>query len=146
MEVRFKVTIWEIHQVSDDEIVKKVKEGVIETSNDLCDEYGSNWEHDLETSEDMKPLENNGFPTIEIIDDNNDVVWQNGLDVEVGIVRRIRFFLYGYEEGSEEKTEHEVSEEVFQRVLAEDDTVGEVDYQKTENGVRLTASVASINY
>ena len=87
MRVDFKETIWyqvDVPEEHEQAILEMMKAGKIDDANDLVcalqelDEFllGSG-EHNLETGEQMSPLENDGQPTIEAFDDDENVLWSN---------------------------------------------------------------------
>ena len=91
MYIDFKITMWErIHVPNgiEDELVNKIKSGEITSTNECYGVFGgdidNHYELLLDTSEDMSPEENSGFPTIEIHTDpisvyeGDEIIWDNG--------------------------------------------------------------------
>lgn len=80
MHVDFKITTWErinVPEEKEEEVLKLMQSGEIETGADLADYLGGcDIEHLLEVDEYMTPEENGGFSTIELYQ-NNEMTWQN---------------------------------------------------------------------
>lgn len=70
-----KVTVWKRDEVSVeaeslDEAIKLAKDG------DYSDIFESEYLYD--TEEPLDPIDNSGFTTIEIMDENGNTIWENG--------------------------------------------------------------------
>lgn len=87
MNVDFKITVWHRMLFVPEELIPKIQSGEINTSNELCeimDEMGleCTWETLYDSEEPMFPNESRGCPTIEILDDNDKTIWNNGDKLE----------------------------------------------------------------
>jgi len=90
MRVHFKVTAWESVSFEDEhneEVLEKLRSGEIKTSNDLVvflDSKDSFGDYSMipETEEQLTPQQNNGFSTIEAVEDGFGAssLWGNGKD------------------------------------------------------------------
>lgn len=83
MNVDFKITIWNRLIDVPEELIPRIQSGEIDSSTELCeimDDMGleCTWETLYDSEEPMFPNENGGCPTIEIMDDNGKVTWNNG--------------------------------------------------------------------
>ena len=89
MYVDFKVTMWERIYVDDkikNKAIKKIKKGEIEDANDFWNYFREpedfTYELLIDTSESMSPVDNEGWPTIEIHKNDNtlkdEIIWDNG--------------------------------------------------------------------
>lgn len=90
MRVDFKIKGWEqmdhIPEKFKDKILEEFKSGRLESSNDLFQFIEQNLDPDAaeyggvlaETEEQMTVEENEGFSTIEIYDENENLIWANG--------------------------------------------------------------------
>ena len=83
MNIDFKITTWERVLVPEDvgkEIFEQIKSGKIKSTNDIFNsdfnESGLECNHVLETDEQMSIEENDGQPTIEVLE-NHAVIWDN---------------------------------------------------------------------
>lgn len=83
MEVWQKITIWRKavlkNTVSEEEVIDALNSGdpytdVLWTNEWVIDDY-----FDIETEEQIGIDENDGQSTIELINDNGDIIWQNGV-------------------------------------------------------------------
>ena len=87
MHVDFKITTWErieidetVSEADKDEMLRKIKEGIITTSNDMFEELGDGVSCDSlqEIDEQMTVEENGGAATIEVFsDDQDDAIYTN---------------------------------------------------------------------
>ena len=92
MRVDFKVTAWESVTVQDEhkeEVLEKLRSGDIQTANDLIEFLDSqdsynDYEILTETVDQLTPQQNNGFSTIEAVEDKfvseRISLWGNGKD------------------------------------------------------------------
>lgn len=83
MQIEYKITTWQkIYiqnkgEVSTDDIIKILKEGEALDIYNLdiqCESYPI-----LDTEEEMTVKENGGYSTIELFDDEHNLIWSNGL-------------------------------------------------------------------
>ena len=87
LEFDFKITTWERVTVPEEyqaEVLEQVEAGKIDSANDIFDyiyeKYGdcNVQREEIETAqEQMTVLQNNGQPTVEVLDNGEDV-WDNG--------------------------------------------------------------------
>jgi hypothetical protein len=88
MEFEFKITTWERVNVSpkdEEKVLQAIKDGKITSSQDIFDLLETS---DIEltcntideTEEQMSPEENDGQNTIEVRNDDGDVIWGNGVE------------------------------------------------------------------
>lgn len=87
MFVDFKVTVWQRFDVPEeleDEVMEKLRSGVISTGNDLHEfleeehKVDSDWHNIIETEEFLTPDENDGQSTIECVGkDTKKTIWTN---------------------------------------------------------------------
>lgn len=87
MKIDFKVTAWErvtidLPKELEDEVLQLIKEGEIETSNDLVTHLDSigyvvDYETIPESEVQMTVEENDGDHTLEVIDDEGNTVYTN---------------------------------------------------------------------
>jgi len=90
MRVHFKVTAWESVSLDDDykeEVLEKLKSGEIKSANGLVeflDSKGSDPTYEMipESEQQLTIEENDGYSTIEAVDDDYSSVtlWENGLN------------------------------------------------------------------
>lgn len=82
MYIDFKITTWERVNVPDayvDEVLKLVTMGIIENSGDLMSRIDNcALEGMSEVDEAMTPSENSGCATVEVFDDQGEVLYRNG--------------------------------------------------------------------
>lgn len=86
MDIDFKITAWErvvVPEHLEDKVLEKIKDGSLRTANEVCiylanlDIYGK-YEGILEdTIISMSIEENNGNPTIEVIGDEGEYIFNN---------------------------------------------------------------------
>lgn len=82
MHFEFKISVWERVEVAEkyeQEIIGKFRDGLITTSNDIFDiDKDAKCEIIEGTEERMFPYDDHGGnPTIEILDDDEKILWQN---------------------------------------------------------------------
>ena len=84
MYIDFKVTCWERVKIDDsikDDVLNKLKLGVISSSSDLFDHYSDElftFDNNMDdTAEQMSVEENNGMSTIEVFEANFLDLWNN---------------------------------------------------------------------
>jgi len=88
MEFEFKVTTWERVNVSpenEEKVLQAIKDGKITSSQEVFDLLETS---DIEltcntideTEEQMSPNENDGQNTIEVRNDDGNVIWGNGVE------------------------------------------------------------------
>ena len=88
MKIHFKTTYWESYNVPDDftedqieDLKQKIKEDKILGYGDLADEFGyePEMDHDsfLETCDYLSVEYNQGQSTVELSDDDNNIIAQN---------------------------------------------------------------------
>ena len=86
MNVDFKITAWErvsIPEGKEDEVLKLIKEGRIQTATDLIDHLDESMDSAIyegiidETVETMSIIENDNQATLDIIDDNGNSIYTN---------------------------------------------------------------------
>ena len=84
MRITQKVTVWrEIEisdEVSEEELIDTLRSNDPYTNILWENGWVSNSEFMLDTEEDVGIDENVGFSTIELYNDNNEIIWQNGRD------------------------------------------------------------------
>lgn len=87
MIIQFKITTWEkietFNKNIDNDVIEKIKSGVIKCSDDMYTYYNykyGDFSHQLFTDAgtQVTPSNNNGEPTIEMYDDNMNLIWDNG--------------------------------------------------------------------
>ena len=87
MKFQFKITTWEsvtVPEEHEEMILNKIKSGEIESSSDIFDELAElgdmnvECEKILEVDEQMTVLENQGFSTIEVLDNRGITIYGNG--------------------------------------------------------------------
>jgi len=86
MDFDFKITAWErvnVNEEDEGKVLQAIKDGIIKSSNDLYDFLGYQTKgihcHKIDDTEEPMTLEsNNGYTTIDVIDDEGDSIWQNG--------------------------------------------------------------------
>ena len=79
--VYIKVTVWERYEVPEDkieEIKAKLESGEITTGEDIAVDYDASMEYVDDTSTDVRLQDNGGFSTIELMSDDNTMIWENG--------------------------------------------------------------------
>lgn len=78
-----KVSIWESYEIESPEqlaeILAKLKTGEIRHGEDVSLEYDIPMNYIDDTSEDLSVEDNGGCSTIELRDDEGQVIWSNGI-------------------------------------------------------------------
>jgi hypothetical protein len=81
--VEIKVSIWEAYEIDSpeqlQEILAKLESGEIRTGEDISLAYDIPMNYIDDTSEDLSVEDNDGCSTIELRDDEGQVIWSNGL-------------------------------------------------------------------
>jgi len=87
MHFDFKITTWERVEVHEDDLSKvidAIKTGKVSTSNELFEledtkeiKHTPSYKLLDETSESLQPVDNDGAPTLEIMEDGK-TLWSNG--------------------------------------------------------------------
>lgn len=81
MHIDYKVTIWErIHfkrGITKEEVIQYLKENPNIDSNDLFGEFGNENEVLYDTAIELTPKDNDGSSTINFIDDDGNLLWDN---------------------------------------------------------------------
>lgn len=76
-----KVTVWERVEFETEEEMKdvltKLKSGELETSNDVCEYLDKGASYIDDTSEEMRISDNSGSPTMEILNEDGNSIWNN---------------------------------------------------------------------
>ena len=89
MEVHFKITTWEkviIPEGKENKVLELINNGEIETSEDIFLHIDSDgYEgviHEIidETEIQLTLEENEGFSTIKVLNDDDEIIYQNGLN------------------------------------------------------------------
>lgn len=79
-----KFSIWERIKFDNEEqmldVMEKLKTGELRTGLDVMDYLEVYSEPLDDTSEELTPEENNSNPTLEIIDDEGEIIWNNTND------------------------------------------------------------------
>ena len=88
MKIFFKETIYYKIEMDEDSpqkdlVLNDIKSGKITSANEVLDTYGDATldgygEYCQDTGEQMTLFDNNGFSTIEVIDDDENRIWENG--------------------------------------------------------------------
>lgn len=82
MHVDFKITTWERIEIPEEhqsEVLDKIKKGIISIPQDVCEEIGHDETEMLnDYKEEITIEENDGQRTIEVYDDNYQLIHQNG--------------------------------------------------------------------
>lgn len=89
MTVDFKISIWErvkIPEGMEIEVLEKIKNGDIRTANDiftLSSEYEDvegrlDYNQLLDTEQTLSVSENDGYATLEVRDDEGEIIYKNG--------------------------------------------------------------------
>jgi len=86
MDFDFKITAWErvnVNEEDEGKVLQAIKDGKIKSSNDVYEFLGYQTKgidcHKIDDTEEQMTLErNNGYTTIDVIDDEGDSIWQNG--------------------------------------------------------------------
>ena len=79
--VYIKVTAWERYEIDDskaEEVKAKLESGEITTGNDIAEMFDIGMEIVDDASTDMTLEDNGGYSTIELMLDDNTMIWQNG--------------------------------------------------------------------
>jgi hypothetical protein len=80
MWLDIKNTVWErVHFETVEEmneVIKKLKSGELTTGNDVCEFLDRSTEWIDDTSEEMRVEENDGYSTMDIMEDNK-TIWEN---------------------------------------------------------------------
>lgn len=82
--VDFKTTVWERVRIPDSLaplVIDKIRNGEINSASEMfgiSEDFDCGYETLLDTSEQMLPEENDGFATIELYNDNNEIIYANG--------------------------------------------------------------------
>jgi hypothetical protein len=82
-ELQRKFTQWEsgeftVTAETYEEAVAKAKEMVADCSADWDEICNAEWTAIYDTCEYINPSENNGYPTEELVDKDNNTIWHNG--------------------------------------------------------------------
>lgn len=76
-----KLTIWERIEFESEEqmkdVLSKLKNNELVSSNDVCDYINSSTVLLEDTTEEISIYENDGQPTMEILNEDGDTIWNN---------------------------------------------------------------------
>jgi len=76
-----KVTVWERVEFDSEEemndVLTKIKSGELKSSNDVCEYLDKGASYIDDTSEEMNVEENLGMPTMEILNEDGNTIWNN---------------------------------------------------------------------
>jgi len=79
-----KVTIWDRMVFESEEQMLQAKamlqSGELKTGLEVSDHFMLSSEIQLDTQEELYADENNGLPTLEILDEDGNTIWHNGTD------------------------------------------------------------------
>lgn len=80
-----KLTIWDRMEFETEAQMLEAKvlleSGELKTGLDVSDHFGLSSEIQLDTQEEMYVDENQGFATLEIFDEEGDIIWHNGTHI-----------------------------------------------------------------
>ena len=78
-----KITLWERLHFDDEnqmlDVKEKLSSGELKTSLDVTDYLSKSTVLMFDTIEEMDIIDNNGMPTMEIIDEHGNVQWNNAI-------------------------------------------------------------------
>jgi hypothetical protein len=76
-----KVTVWERVEFDSEEemndVLDKIKSGELKTGNDVCEYLDKGASYIDDTSEEMNSTDNLGMPTMEILNEDGNTIWNN---------------------------------------------------------------------
>ena len=82
MQVDFKISVWERVEVPEEKkemVLKALKNGEVSTANELLEliDDATYFGKMDDTEEDLTPADNNDNPTIDVLNENGETIWQN---------------------------------------------------------------------
>lgn len=79
--IAFKVTLWETYEVNNPNDLEQIKEDlqrrIIREGEDAANDYDLTMDYEVDTSEVINPVDNNGEATVILYDDDEQVLWSN---------------------------------------------------------------------
>lgn len=82
MYIDFKITTWDrfhVRKEDEEEILNLVKQGKINTEGDISGQFDPvEWEKLTDVDEYMTPEENDGFATLQIFNEEHEILHANG--------------------------------------------------------------------